>query len=371
MKSYVFSVVLLLIYFTTAFAQEDVLTAEEILNWFPLDTYESIYHEETAALRAGKSYGVYKVFGSNSFVARQLPLPDSIKEQLESFTGAQLVRLYVYVQDPDMGKQKQGSNKMMSVDVGGKAYAVESVGEHIWVARLFDPIGVIKKALETGDLAETENSVHREPVYSYRYKDMYKKEETVFFCLMPTGELLIAGDVSLVRRMAAAGLGEEMNITGDPDLKSFEEILPYAGQSAYWSSFVPHRKAVLQKAEKDGADTEAVEKARANMRRFPVYVFAYDVTGTMIGRRISCYVDEKTAEQVSRPDHRPRTNDPYTNAMFDVQRKTREGSLIIYTIVYEEETVEKLKAARDESRKLNEQRRKEREEKAEEKKEKK
>lgn len=363
MKTTILIVLLLIVFGSPCRAQESALSAEELLHFFPLDDYEQIVQEETAAMMASKQFETFEPLSGFLYDRRTAPFPEEFMNEVESFTTARMTRAFVYVWK--QGEKKIGSGGRTSwatmMDVGDVTYVAEGVGEDLFVLRFIDLPAVIKKYREAGVLVEMGESIGNLAVFTISHENRFGLERTVYLAAFETGELLAAEKMATLKRMVATGRGEEEYILGDPIYLTFTEALEYEGKSFTWSTIRHLQSAVLRYAEKRGNSPEEIKEAEDHVsNRFKDSVSVWDLSGPVVQREIDIFVsEEKAGQQLARIKGPTRaTLNNISKVLMAARKYSIDGEKLIATITYDEETLKKFSEAREQDKKNYEERKK-------------
>lgn len=275
MKSCVITVLFLLIINATTYCQEVVITADELLRFFPKGDYEEIHHIEMGLIRSSEWCDAFMSYSRFERETKpKMPITDGMWAEIESVTMARQVRIFVSVtetadyEDSEKSKsmlerRRPGSSNMRAIHIGGLSYNAEGVGEDLLVLRFLDPAAWLKKTLESGEIAPSGEVLAGQAVYRYSHRNAKGFGRTLHLTLYPTGEILAAEKLSTLRRMAATGRGEELCLLDDVKYHFFEEMLNVEGHYYWLETKRPLALAIIKYVEnKDGINKEGLQEKK-------------------------------------------------------------------------------------------------------------
>lgn len=254
MKSTLSILTLVFCFTSISFAQEEKLSAEDALRWFPKDIYEDIYHFDRIALKEARNYEKNQDFGSSTALLAEskVPLPDMLKLNYESVTAAKKVRLRVYKKSSRPRKKRDNESW---IQIGNAVYVARSTDEWLGVYRFRDLDPPIEDSVRKGILTPTSDSFFKRSIYKYTNRNATRKAT---FFLYPTAsqELLACSDVHLLKGMIETGYGEADSFVGEQRYVGVRDLIPGNAHSWNWRSFTEGTRAILAKASEFGRNQE-------------------------------------------------------------------------------------------------------------------
>lgn len=349
-------ILVLLVTFTVT-AQEEKLSALDILKWFPLDTYESISHvDEESVEKAASKETLVKINDRYDFAKSYLPLPPPMKNNYSSFTTALKVKLLVYEYTSPKQKGKRPAGKMAAMIVGDKAYAAESTGFHLGVYRFADLDSLIKEAEKAGHITPTTDLFDKRYIYKTS-ANIFKRQASLFLYPSVFQELLVCENLNILKKMIATGYGNEANILDEQEFTELADIIPDLGPCWDWMTFSLHWKVILNKAEKEGAAQEEIDKRRdENEKRALWQLTSHDLGREYVQKEIQSFADDDFARaQYERMKNFVYTEKIASQAWFRLQLNAKkyehDGNLVIATTAFTKDLVENIQTEREKEKK--------------------
>ena len=344
---------------------QDQLEAEDILGWFPGGYYQSIQHLNLSGV-SEEGYALFKeLVGDIVARLREVwPLPDSMVRGVVSATQANLSN-YCEVEGEETdekavtGKTRQLGNISVSfVDDNGDQVRLELEDRavELFVFRYEDPDYSLKRAIDAGEISETGEQRFERKIYAFTWRTGGE------FYLYPavTGEVLVSADLSALRRMIDAGMGQDLSVIDDSDQRDFIEMLPTLGHSWNKNDRGTRLRAQLGMAERLNAPEEYISEIVEELNKLPVVNCSSSYIGeSIINKTTSVYADEETAkkaynqltEQINGLYSRINTlPEPNRSLMMNDRRNrsaTRDGNTVIMELKFDREYLELIKQKRE------------------------
>jgi len=219
----------------TATAQ-DGPPLEELLCWFPADTYGEIVHfDKEAFLRTcpREIYRSYIVEGRDLMPSGEQYLPPSLAGQYDSETRAAIIKLSLKdagIVTADGERQWINRKCAYRFEANGRLYGSWSPSRWLRVYRFADLDALIERASEGGDLEAQNGRIGRRPIYLFRPAGA---EDQLYGFATPTQEFLVAEELRDLMRMIRAGQWNDVPILDSVDPAELLEVS--SGQGYLWS----------------------------------------------------------------------------------------------------------------------------------------
>lgn len=301
----------------TAIPQEKE-SAEEILQYFPQETYVAISYVNREAAARAESYQLYeqyagKIGPGSDFVYNPLKNVLSGEEVWLAkavFSNHKEVEMIlqqssddnIYAERAEKLREKYPNMKGLSVrrnqdDGSTIATALIESGDTLLVLRYDDLSGAMKQALEQGKIEKTDTVLFGKPVFSTKGRSMTKESRQFFACVSDAGELLVAGRLENLKRMLATAAGQELDVLANPAHVDLIDLIPDLGQM--WSVNYNQRdpEELRERMEKQGQRDEDIEEILERYRREPQYrIITVSLADVATIKTILAYRNEDDAE---------------------------------------------------------------------------
>lgn len=325
---------------------QDVLSAEEILQWFPYGFYSQINHKDLVRLERGEAYTLYREYLLQPDLEPGIEmLLESLRGEVESYTTARLLKLKKKKLSPDSLpelKGKKGENIKVTF------LANEGEGMAVFRFAVLDPL--LEDAQKKGQVEETGESVNGRPIISFRTRE---DGEEYFAYAEATGELVVASKLPLLRAMIASGTGQDLNLLDEESYIGLIDSVPELGQIWHFHSARSLFDYMLEKRKNEGEEESAIAAWKDSFEKGPQFTIEHTIVGEQIvQRRISSYVDDEAAERAINSESRHMVFGEGAEAIrdhFELLEKSakteQDGNLVIKTIVHDDELLESARAS--------------------------
>lgn len=242
-------------------AQDRPVSADELLSFYPADTYRRISFESVEVSKSEESYPFYRWMTEQLDRARKKyfknynPQTDNALAESMRFSTIATVahRRFIEFDIPrefDVVNYKKGRDELSkkykkalpieTIDKEKKKMIVYGVVEienrTLQVYHLYDVQGAIKAAIAEGSMSETGEKRQGKPIFKYSQKNA-RSESTTYAWPTDTGELLMADSVEGLDSMIETIRGVRASILSQREYLEAFEMIPDLGHSWTIASF--------------------------------------------------------------------------------------------------------------------------------------
>jgi hypothetical protein len=257
--------------FVSAFIFGLIATAQEarlagdVFAWFPEGVYRDLAFSDKVKMAESPLYTMFKEIlenaGGERYESRN-PLPDSVKNAVESQTSGSLLKLGV--------PAAHHESHVDEADVGEEEELHESA-TLLWVFRFADVEGALKEAVDAGSIAPIGLRINKRPVYSMNARKSEESQKAFYAYATLTNELLVAEDLELLKLMIKTGMGLELGLLDDTE---YADMLRYVAILSQSWAIKPEKvmlKWRIEKAQDDEKMAASVERWRQDLETGPQY----------------------------------------------------------------------------------------------------
>ena len=356
---FVFSALLLAVLSGVSSAQE-VQSLGEILQWIPLADFRDLAHYDRAAAEGAQAYAAFVECdfpGAHSYYIDERRLPPGLRGCFTSVTSVLLVdtegewepSLY-----DDLDLELPEDTKLY-VEFQ-RTYRIDDV---IRVWRFPDLDSLIKQAVKRGELAESGERAYGRPVYTFRREPGGAREgdpgSARFAYATESRELLTAGKLESIKRMAAAGRGLALSLMDDEVIGQFSAVYQDAGQ--FWSLTNDYSmmKTGLMVLDAEGYPKEKIDEFEERMENGVVFSFHTYLLGERIVEKFIHFYGSDEFDKYSvvsrmRSQPHPGSDEVHTAHALLLERKRKcevVGNTEVVTTVYDDELLESRKRLKE------------------------
>jgi len=352
--------VLMVIAFVVSLPAQEAQSLGEILQWIPLADFRDLVHYDRAAAEKAQAYAAFvegDFPGSHSYYIDERRLPPGLRGCFTSVTSVLLVdtegewepSLY---DDPDL---ELPEDTKLYVEFQ-RTYRIDDV---IRVWRFPDLDSLIKQAVKRGELAESGERAYGRPVYTLRREPGGAGEgdpgSARFAYATESRELLTAGKLESIKRMAAAGRGLALSLMDDEVIGQFSAVYQDAGQ--FWSLTNDYsmKKAAMLILLAEGYPEDKIDEFEERMENGVVFSFHTYLLGERIVEKSIYFYGSDEFDKYSRvrglkSQPSPVTDEVLTAHALMLERKRKcevIGNTEIVTTVYDDELLESRKRLKE------------------------
>lgn len=335
--------VLILLAAASGAAAQESSVAEEFLRFLPEGYYEEITFRDFGELgKLEKAYGAAEPFPS--LQRRAAPLPELFEDDTQ-------YKMVVQIRKIPLGELDSFAWNQFTQQHGDDVFA-----RFRWLY-LFEIPGaqmLFADAYTAGAIGKSNQTFFKEPVYQTTHlqgiNSGYVEMEYYFLC-MPTGEVIAAESLDMIKLMVDTRLGLHPAMI---EQKGCEEVAAAVkGLETYWKLYFTQIQLAISNSKFESLGNlppETIRELKRNAEKFPLLsVDTILIDEHLVSREIWYYESaEKAEEQVpeafqenfSIPWAPPEMRD-YNAALQQQGKVTRGGCNLIRDTVYDEELIAK------------------------------
>ena len=334
---------------TPTAAPQEKPRAEYVFQCLPEGNYESINH--TDYLRLSKS-PVYRtlvdlVLPANGEKNRPNPLPPSLREDVESETMATLSspEISETAVDNERSKQRRKTGSSTpSVKIGDKLYKISDSGKSLLVYCYTDLDTLIKSALKKTEIEKTEHSVDGRSIYRFIYRAADGSEAEYYAYATVLQELLVAGELGLLKNMIDAGLGFDLSIMDSENYSDLVKMVPNLGPIWFFENAIYKYKYLNERLTEEGVDGDELDNLKSQIESSLQYtVSTWLLSDEIVFRTTRKYPSDTVAERGMDILERPlRARARAKRNSFDLIKRQeteheQDGDMVISDLVYDKD----------------------------------
>lgn len=328
--------------------------------WLPTGNYTSLDYIDPPALKAGKGWQVYSetlgAFGIRSLVTAPIPQDDLDNLQYwiraDLFNGKVTPLTFKEGEDP-MKMQPPPGDIIGGKVVGNRNYFVHGTRDRLQIYGFLDGQLAVQRGIRAGYLEADGNEILGGPTYTLKpQKNQFRREyEPLKAWLTPTGELLVAEKIELLKQMARAGLGEIPSMSEDQLYIEVFESADGFGQEWNILNESVMKRMLFEALVEHGEDRAEIDKAEHWMDEgYDWIISTIDVTIGLSSAEKMFFPTENSALAFAQAEQ--------AKTLGDGESITRDGNIIIERQVFTDEIIEQWKQRVEKWRKQLEERRK-------------
>jgi hypothetical protein len=313
---------------------QEMQRADDILKWFPQGSYSHIQHVNREMLQAGSSYALYMEFfepqptrkdGEGNILEETteirsfhmplgdilsaarilegdiLDLPSSLRKHVVTSTVANAVDLVEVPDDEEESAQVVTLETKGGKDTKAAVAMFISRDSTMSVHTFIDLEEILREAVENNVVDTSGKIIAGRPVYCFHTIVDGVRSGKLYAWASENGELIVAANRKMLRKMILCGRGELLRLLDDPDYVDLTSIIPELGAKWTVLSLKKSQQKVMEAVREGDIGTEAAERMIERGEKSPLMqINSLKVDYTLVATEHTVYEEDDHAEEAMR-----------------------------------------------------------------------